>query len=71
MFFFLGPKGVGDTIFWTVLVDGVIKFFTLSISYADAGFVFAHLIALGYCFNNVCIYLEKNHGFQYRKQKVE
>uniref|UniRef100_A0A914CB51 Protein-cysteine N-palmitoyltransferase Rasp n=1 Tax=Acrobeloides nanus TaxID=290746 RepID=A0A914CB51_9BILA len=71
VFFFLGPKGIGDTIFVNVLVDGVVDCFTLNVRYANSGFVFAHLLILGYCFNNVCIYLEKKYGFDTRKRKVE
>jgi hypothetical protein len=56
-FFFLDRRDVAQTIFSKVLVDGTIKLIQFQIYYPNSGFVFLHLLLLGYCFNHVCCYL--------------
>lgn len=56
-FFFLDKLDVASTIFSRVLVNGIKQLVQLDISYPNSGFVFFHLILLGYCFNHICCYL--------------
>lgn len=56
-FFFLDRLDVASTIFSKVLVDGIKQSLNLNLSYPSPGFVFLHLLLLGYCFNHICCYL--------------
>lgn len=64
VFFFLGRDGFGQLVFKKVLIDGLIDALHLRITLNDsipsAGFVFVHLILLGYCFNQVCLQLDES-----------
>ncbi|KHN79810.1 Protein-cysteine N-palmitoyltransferase Rasp [Toxocara canis] len=64
VFFFLGRDGFGKLVFKKVLMDGAIDVLHLRISLknrsASAGLVFVHLIAVGYCFNQVCLQLDES-----------
>lgn len=56
-FFFLDKKDNGNNIFHNVLLKGIYQIVTLDIHFYNSGFVFSHLICLGYCFSHVCAYL--------------
>lgn len=71
VFFFLGRNGVGAYIFSKVLVDGFLQIFQLNCQPYTAGFVLLHLFAIGYCFNNVCIYLENKLFIQKNNSKIK
>ncbi|EPB65223.1 hypothetical protein ANCCEY_15713 [Ancylostoma ceylanicum] len=59
VFFFLGVEGVGSTLFETLLMKGAKEFFTGKLDPDSTGFAFAHMILLGYFYNNVCLDFEE------------
>ncbi|KIH58632.1 MBOAT family protein [Ancylostoma duodenale] len=59
VFFFLGVEGVGSTLFETLLVKGAKEFFTGKLDPNSTGFAFAHMLLLGYFYNNVCLDFEE------------
>lgn len=64
VFFFLGREGIGKTIFKKILIDGAKDLLRLRLYVRNgiptAGFVFIHLLLLGYCFNHVCLQLDES-----------
>ena len=56
-FFFLSAQDLASTIFSRVFVEGVRQILLLKLAVGGAGFVFLHLLALGYCYSHVCTYL--------------
>lgn len=70
IFFFLGRAGVGDYIFRHVLVEGITQILTLNIHFLNSGWVFSHLLLMGYAFNHVCIYLEQRQRSRLEPKKI-
>lgn len=64
VFFFLGRSGVGDYIFVEILIKGFLDIIYFNCYPYNTGFVMLHLFLIGYCFNNVCLYLEKKLQIQ-------
>ncbi|KAL3071959.1 hypothetical protein niasHT_035829 [Heterodera trifolii] len=59
IFFFLGLNGVGAFVFRSLFLDGLSQILSLRIfSSNSADFVLLHLFLLGFCFNNVCLFID-------------
>uniref|UniRef100_A0A8R1XVT8 Protein-cysteine N-palmitoyltransferase Rasp n=1 Tax=Onchocerca volvulus TaxID=6282 RepID=A0A8R1XVT8_ONCVO len=63
VFFFLSRNEIGIIIFKRLLVSVIGRLLRLTISLPDRPFTYyavaVHILLLGYCFNNVCLELEK------------
>ncbi|VDK63865.1 unnamed protein product [Onchocerca ochengi] len=63
VFFFLSRNKIGIIIFKRLLVSVIGRLLRLTISLPDRPFTYyavaVHILLLGYCFNNVCLELEK------------
>ncbi|ETN74505.1 MBOAT family protein [Necator americanus] len=59
VFFFLGSEGTGSIILEHILLDGMKDVLKGNVFPNNSGFVFLHMIALGYFFNNVCLEFEQ------------
>uniref|UniRef100_A0A7I4YN31 Protein-cysteine N-palmitoyltransferase HHAT n=1 Tax=Haemonchus contortus TaxID=6289 RepID=A0A7I4YN31_HAECO len=69
VFFFLGSEGTGSVVFHEILTNGIkdVLHGNVVVSRDCDGFVFLHLILLGYFFNNVCLDFEKNYEKEKKK----